>query len=177
MATINVLIAVDAAQLAQQVKDGKIKAGSQNSPTSLGSYSSSDVYIAMIAPNSVVVNGTQGQSELQISANSGDTVEWAITSFDNNFDQTPYLYNGTFSPSGSINIPLSYSCGQAYAYLATGNPPASKPTKFINQVSTVSGQIQMVATKITYHLSFTLVDNATGNIIGYFQWDPFILVN
>lgn len=177
MATINVLIAVDGATLAEQVADGKLPAGSSGSPTNLGSYASSNVYIAMVAPNSTVSNGTQGQSELQISANGGDTVEWAITTFDNNFDQTVYLYNGTFNPAGSINTPLSYACGQAYAYLATGNPPAAQPTKFVNQVSTVSGTIQKIGIQIQYTLSFVLVNNANGQIIGYFSWDPFINVN
>ncbi|MBP6385352.1 MAG: hypothetical protein KA313_09820 [Pseudarcicella sp.] len=177
MATINVLIAVDGAALATQVALGKLSAGSLNAPTNLGSYDSSNVFISMIAPNSSVSNNTQGQSELQISANGGDTVEWAITTFDNNFDQTPYLYSGNFNPAGSINVPLSYACGQAYAYLALGNPTATTPTKFVNQVSTVSGTILKIGVQIQYTLSFTLVNNATGNIIGYFTWDPFINVN
>jgi hypothetical protein len=177
MATINVLIAVDGASLASQVADGHISAGSAGSPTNLGSYGTSNVYISMIAPNAYVSNGTIGQSELQISANSGDTIEWAITTFDNNFDQTVYLYNGSFNPSGSINTPLSFACGQAHAYLATGNPPASTPTKYVNQVSTVSGTILQVSVQIQYTLSFVLVNNSTGSIIGYFLWDPFIIVN
>ena len=181
MATINVLIAVDGAAIASQVADGSLSAGSQASPTYLGAYGSSNVYISMIAPNTYVSNGTpgqgQGQSELQVSANGGDTVEWAITTFDNNFDQTPFLYNGNFNPSGSINTPLSYACGQAYAYLAPGNPPASTPTKYVNQVSTVSGTIQQIGVTIQYTLSFALVNNSNGKIIGWFYWDPFIQVN
>lgn len=177
MATINILIAVDGASLASQVADGKLSPGTLQSPTNLGSYSSSNVYISMIAPNSSVSNGTQGQSELQISANGGDTVEWAITTFDNNFDQTPYLYSGNFNPAASINTPLSYASGQAYAFLATGNPPATTPTKFVNQVSTVSGTILKIGLQIQYTLSFTLVNNSNGAIIGYFMWDPFINVN
>jgi hypothetical protein len=176
MSTINVLIAVDGAALASQVADGSIKAGSSGSPTNLGAYGSSNVYIAMIAPNSYASNGTQGQSELQITANSGDTVEWAITTFDNNFDQTVYLYGSTFSPVGSINTPLSFASSQVHNYLATGNPPASTPTKFTNQTNTVSGTIQII-TQIQYTLSFVLVNNSNGTIIGYFQWDPFINVN
>ena len=177
MSTINVLIAVDGAALASQVADGSLPAGSAGSPTNLGSYGTSNVYISMIAPNSYVSNGTQGQSELQISANGGDTIEWAITTFDNNFDQTPYLYGSSFNPSSAINTPLSYACGQAYAYLATGNPPASTPSKFINQVSTVSGNVLQIGLTIQYTLSFVLVNNSNGHIIGYFLWDPFINVN
>jgi hypothetical protein len=177
MATINVLIAVDGAALASQVADGHLPAGSSGSPTNLGAYGSSNVYISMIAPNSYVSNGTQGQSELQISADGGDTIEWAITTFDNNFDQTPYLYSGSFNPSSAINIPLSYASGQAYAYLATGNPPASTPTKFINQVNSVSGTVIKLGLQIQYTLSFQLINNSNGQTIGYFSWDPFINVN
>ncbi len=177
MATINVLIAVDGAALASQVATGVISPGSYASPTSLGSYATSNVFISMIAPNSSVSNNSQGQSELQISANGGDTVEWAITTFDNNFDQTPYLYSGNFNPAGTINTPLSFASGQAYAYLAVGNPPSTTPTKFVNQVSTVSGTILKIGVQIQYTLSFTLVNNSNGNIIGYFTWDPFINVN
>lgn len=177
MATINVLIAVDGAKLSEQVKDGKIKAGSASSPTNLGSYGGSDVFLSMIAPNSVIDNNTQGSSELQIKANGGDSVEWAITTFDNNFDQTPFLYTGHFNPSNAINTPLSYASGQAYAYLGTGNPASTKPTKFINQVNTVTGTILKIGVKIQYTLSFVLVDNSTGKTIGYFMWDPFINVN
>ncbi len=177
MSTINVLIAVDGAKLAQQVADKSIKPGTADAPTNLGAYGSSDVYISMIAPNSSVSNGTQGESELQISANGGDSIEWAITTFDNNFDQTPFLYTGTFSPAHAINTPLSFSCGEAYAYLGSGNPASTSPTKFINQVSTVTGTIEKVGLKIQYTLSFVLVDNSTGNTIGYFTWDPFINVN
>ncbi|WP_075343471.1 AidA/PixA family protein [Tenacibaculum agarivorans] len=177
MATINVLIAVDGAKLAEQVSDGSIQPGSADSPTNLGSYGTSDVYISMIAPNSSVSNGTQGDSELQITANGGDSVEWAITTFDNNFDQTPFLYSGAFNPSDSINTPLSYASGEAYAYLGTGNPASTSPTKFTNQVNTVTGTILKIGLKIQYTLSFVLVDNSTGNTIGYFMWDPFINVN
>ena len=177
MSTINVLIAVDGAKLAQQVADGSMKAGSSASPTNLGSYGSSDVYISMIAPNSMVSNSTQGDSELQISANGGDSVEWAITTFDNNFDQTPFLYAASFNPANAINTPLSFASGEAYAYLGTGNPASTTPTKFVNQVSTVTGTVLKIGLTIQYTLSFVLIDNSTGNTIGYFMWDPFINVH
>ena len=177
MATVNILVAVDGAALASQVADGKLPAGTSGAPTNLGSYGSSNVYISMIAPNSFVTNSTQGDSELQVSANGGDTVEWAITTFDNNFDQTPYLYSGSFNPPASMNTPMSFASGEAYAYLATGNPPASTPTKFVNQVSTVSATILQIGVTIQYTLSFVLVNNSNGQIIGYFSWDPFIVVN
>jgi hypothetical protein len=177
MATINILVIVDGTGLASAVADGIIPAGTQASPTALGSYESSDVYISMVAPNGSVVNNTQGQQGLLISTNGGDIIAWGITTFANNFYQTAYLYNGIFNPSNSINTPLSYACGEASVYLALKNQHANKPTKFINQASTVSGTILQVDVTIQYVLSFTLVNNSNGAIIGYFCWDPFITVN
>lgn len=176
MATINILIAVDGAKLAQQVSDGSLNAGSQNAPTILGSYDSSDVYISMIAPNSYVSNGSEGSSELTIQTNSGNNIEWAITTFDNNFNQTPYLYSGTFNPADAMGN-LNFNSAESQSYLATDLPNSTAPTKFINQINTVTGQIEKVDTQIQYYLSFVLVDNSTGNTIGYFAWDPFINVN
>jgi len=174
MAIINILIAVDGAALASQVADGALSPGSAAAPTSLGAYSISDVYISMIAPNSYASNGSQGQSELQISANPGDTVQWAITTFGNNHNQTPYLYGSSFNPTLAISTHLTHSCFQAYTYLGPNDPPESNLKKFVNQISIVSGTIFRTGVTIQYSLSFVLVDNLDGRIIGYFQWDPFI---
>ncbi|MBF6653529.1 hypothetical protein C3B47_11630 [Flavobacterium columnare] len=40
----------------------------------------------MTLQNSNVTNNSQGQSELNVKANSGDQVQWFMTTFDNNVD-------------------------------------------------------------------------------------------
>jgi hypothetical protein len=177
MSTINVLIAVDGAALASQVADGLLSPGSPDAPTNLGSFSMSDVYISMITTGNYVSNGDQGQSELEISANPGDTIQWSITTFDNNYNQTAYLYGSSFNPAFAINTPLAYACGEVYCYLAPGNPPANTPTKFINQFATVSGTLMETGLTIQHSLLFVLVNNPIGQVIGYFLWDPFININ
>jgi len=176
MATINVLVAVDGNKVAQLVNDGRINPGTPGGPTSLGNYADSDVFIAMVAPNASVANNTQGQSELQISADARDEVEWAITTFDANGNYTAYLYNGVFNPAGAMG-PLTYVSAQGYVYLGTGSPASTTPTKFIDQTNTVSATIEEVNVKIQYTLSFVLVNNSNGNVVGYFCWDPFIIVS
>lgn len=175
MNTIDILVAVDGAKLAQQVADGSINPGSQSSPTVLGAYADSDVYISMISESSNVTN-EQGQSELTVSANSGDTLRWSMTTFGNNADQTAYLYAGNFNPSDAISE-LSYVRFEENLYLPPSGDPTGTPVKLLNNVLVASGIIQRVSVQIQYTLSFTLVDNATGSIIGYFTWDPFIQVN
>jgi hypothetical protein len=177
MATINVLIAVDAAKLAQQVADGSIKPGTLSSPTNLGSYENSDVYIAMITQSGNVDNTSQGKSELEVKCNGGDTIQWAITSFANNFDHSVFLYNGVFNPSAAMN-PMSYNSSQTKNYLpAPGTGGAvGTVTKYINQVVTAQANVAQVGVRIQYFLSFQLYDNSKGTVIGYFAWDPFINV-
>jgi hypothetical protein len=174
MGTINVLVAVNGAQLAQQVADGSIKPGSQASPTGLGSYQQSDVYIAMIAQSSVVVNDG-GQSELTIKANSGDTIRWTMQSFDGNADYTAYIYNSSFNPPNIT--PLTYFNMTTSSYLPPGSVPTAAPVLVHNQSYVAQGTITTPGATIQYTLSFVLVDNSSGKIIGYFYWDPFINVS
>ncbi|MBB3188354.1 AidA/PixA family protein [Microbacter margulisiae] len=178
MATINVLIAVDAAKLAQQVADGSLKPGTKDNPTNLGSYDQSDVYIAMITQSGNVDNTSQGKSELEIKCNGGDTIQWAITSFTNNFDHSVFLYNGRFNPADAMNM-MSYNSSQTKNYLPAPGTGGSigNITKYINQVVTAQANVARVEVRIQYFLSFQLYDNAKGSIIGYFAWDPFINVH
>jgi hypothetical protein len=176
MGTINIQIAVDGNTLAQQIADKSINPGTQSSPTNLGSYSSSDVYISMTTQSGNVNNNTQGQSELNVKANSGDTIEWAITTFDNNIDYTVYLYNGSFSPSTAMSA-LNYISPQINNYYPPSGNPTATPIKYKNQAMFAQGTVIQTGLTIQYTLSFMLVNNATGTIIGYFMWDPFITVN
>jgi hypothetical protein len=175
MALINVLIAVNGTQLAQQVHDGSITPGTQGSPTGLGAWQDSNVYISMTAQNSFVVNDG-GQSELTVAANSGDTLQWSMQTFDCNLDYTAYLYAGSFNPSANIS-PLVYYRSTTSSYLPTGTNPTGPPALVHNSNCVAQGTVLTPGTQIQYTLSFTLVNNSTGAVVGYFSWDPFIKVS
>ncbi len=175
MATIDILISVDGAKLAQQISDGSLNPGTQSAPTSLGAYGSSDVYISMVSQDSFASNN-QGQSELTVTANGGDSVRWAMTTFGNNQDYTVYLYADHFNPSSAISA-LSYANLQNTTYLPASGAPTGGTSKFHNQLYVAQGMIQQTSVKIQYTLSFAIIDNANGNTLGYFTWDPFIQVN
>jgi nematocidal protein AidA len=172
---INILVAVNGTQLAQQVADGSINSGTQSSPTNLGSYKTSDVYISMTAQNSVVVNDG-GQSELTVVANSGDTLRWSMQTFDGNSDYTAYLYAGTFNPVTNISS-LIYLPVTTSSYLPTSSNPLAAPSLVHSSVYFAQGTVLTPGTTIQYFLSFTLVNNSNGAIVGYFSWDPFINVS
>ncbi|PXF32147.1 hypothetical protein WH50_05985 [Pokkaliibacter plantistimulans] len=172
---IDILIAVDGEYLAQQLKDGSLKPGSQSSPTNLGAWQSSDLYIAMITQNSFLAND-QGGSELDVKANSGDTIRWTMTTFDNNADYTAFLYAGNFNPAQSIT-PLTYFNMHTSLYLPSGSDPTGPVQLYHNYTYVAQGTVIEPQNKIQYTLSFQLVNNANGQVIGYFNWDPFISVS
>lgn len=172
---INILVAVNGTQLAQQVADGSINAGTQSSPTSLGSYHNSDVYISMTAQNSVVVNDG-GQSELTVAANSGDTLRWSMQTFDGNSDYTAYLYAGRFNPPANISS-LIYLPVTTSSYLPTSSNPLAAPSLVHNSAYFAQGTVLKPGATIQYFMEFTLVNNSNGVIVGYFSWDPFINVS
>jgi hypothetical protein len=176
MATINIQIAVDGATLAAGILDGSIKPGTQSNPTSLGSWGDSNVYLTMTSQNNNVTNNSQGQSELYVKANSGDQVQWFVTTFDNNVDYTAFLYNGVFNPNTAFSG-LTYITPQVNNYLPSTNNPTGPIKEYTNTENYVLGTIIQVGVTIQYTLSFTLVNNATGSVLGYFTWDPFIVVN
>ena len=175
MAMVYILVAVNGTQLAQQVADKSIQPGTQSSPTNLGAYTSSDVYISMTAQNNVVVNDGGG-SELTVAANSGDTLRWSMQTFDSNSDYTAYLYAGSFNPSTNIS-PLIYLPVTTSSYLPTSSNPLAPPSLVHNSVYFAQGTVLTPGKQIQYTLSFTLVNNSDGAIVGYFSWDPFISVS
>ena len=174
MSTIDILIAVDGAKLASAVAANTLQPGTESSPTSLGSYAQSDVYISMIAESENTVDNA-GKSELQITASVGDTVRWSMSTFGYNLDYTAYLYNGTFNPATGISS-LNYVPTVTTVYLPVTSDPTSAPSKSTNHIYEARGTI-LEKGQIQYALSFKLIDNATGDVLGYFSWDPFINVS
>ncbi len=188
MAQINILIAVDAPTLAQQIQDGSLPSGAVNAPHNLGSYTSSNVYISMVTQNNNVDNNTQGLSELTIRCDSGDELQWSMVSFDMNTGYTPYLYNGTFVSVVSLEkptptntppgiAPLTYVTAEVVNYFPLTAEPTDAPVEATNTIARAVSFVTEPGQTIQYTLSFALVDNANGEIIGYFSWDPFIATN
>ncbi|MES2654925.1 MAG: AidA/PixA family protein [Bacteroidota bacterium] len=182
MSQINILIAVDGATLAQRVQDGSLAAGTSGSPTGLGAWSQSDVFISMVTQNSNVTNGSsEGSSELSITCDAGDELQWSIISFDMNTEQTPYLYNGSFTLTAGnppIGItPLTYLTTEVVNYFPPTANPTGPLTAATNTLARAIGTVTTPGQTLQYTLSFVLVNNSNGSIIGYFSWDPFIVTN
>ncbi|MES2726957.1 MAG: AidA/PixA family protein [Bacteroidota bacterium] len=186
--TINVLIAVDGETLYNQIQDGSLLAGTADNPTSIGNYGTTDVYLSMVTQHSNVTNNPQGghgqgESELSIICNIGDSIQWSVITFDANTGQTPYLYGGNFkclAPAGAaagIKTPLKYLTTEVVNYFPPTNNPTGTPIAATNTIARAIGLITAPGQTLQYSLAFALVNNSNGTIIGYFSWDPFIVIN
>ncbi len=176
MATIDVIVAVNAGELVKQVNSGNLSAGTQNAPTNLGSWGNSDVFIAMISENEFTTDD-KGGSELKITAEQGDTIKWSMSTFGRNVNHTAYIYASGFNPSTALED-VSYDLINTTQYLPAGSNPLVTPSPYSNQVVYKASAAVITSTDVNvqYTLSFALIDNATGAAVGYFMWDPFINV-
>ncbi len=175
MALIDILVAVNGENLAARLADGSLQPGSENGPTNLGAWGGSDRFISMITQDSFVAND-QGKSELNVKAVSGDSLRWSMQTFDGNTRYTAYLYKGNFNPSVSITEPTYFNMHTSLYLPATSDPASAQPQLYHNNNYLAQGTVIEPQNQIQYTLSFKLVDNSTGNVIGYFTWDPFISV-
>jgi nematocidal protein AidA len=163
--TVDILCVIDAETLADLVGSGKISKGSLNSPTSLGAWGSSDLYIYMITEGSFVVNN-QAKSELTIKTSVGDNVRWHITCPSNR--QSCMLYQ--LQTGSTLLGPMELLHMTETEYI---NDTATTAKKVTYQES--AWQTTVLGTgSVQYSWNFQLIDNKTGNVLGYFCWDPFI---
>lgn len=175
MAFVPILVAVDGATLAAQVADGKLAPGTASAPTSLGSLSESNVYLTMTCRSSFVSNQLQGSSELSVTCRWGDVLTWTIRTFDGNTDYTAYLYAGRFSRPWVIT-PLVFLHATATCYLPPTSDPLSPPKSVQDATYLALGAAVRSSRRFRYTLSFALVQNSTGALLGHFTWDPFLTV-
>lgn len=172
--TIDILSVIDTATLASKVANGSIPKGSISSPTSLGSYSQSDTYVFMITEGSYVVND-QAKSELTIACEVGDNIRWTITNPGAGVEYSCILYNFA---SAAINTAISEPiCLPMDVNLyINGETPNTSTPRAINYTSSAWQTTALAAcNSVQYSWSFQLIDE-NGNILGYFQWDPFITI-
>lgn len=179
MSQIFINITVDAITLAKD-KPG----GSWSSPLSLGAYSSSDVYVEMMAQGDAVVNN-QGKSELTVQATVGDEIVYTITAPGAGQNYYPVLYDANLSNTNVKSLGPNTAVWNNYCLesggsgkkpvfsptIPEGYPGEGDPNTFIcaQWLFQVNG-----AGSTQYTMSFAVLDTQTGEAVGYYTWDPFI---
>lgn len=167
METIPILTVIDC----QSIIDTIGQKGSEGSPYNLGSYGTSDVYVYMLTTQSFVVS-EQGQSELTVKAQVGQSVQWAMTCIGAGTQYNVIIQGVTPNSTTAISEPFSLPLTtDRYVGAPGATPTPESYQEFLMQAtvqSVGSGQIQ-------YYVNFSIVDTS-GNTLGYYQWDPFINV-
>lgn len=173
MATINLLIAVDASTLAEAVADKTLPAGTPNAPTPLGPYSTSGIALCMMTEDSIMSN--MAEDDFNVNVNSGDTLQWEMTAFSNS-DHTVYPYNAVFNPPAAMSQ-MKYIAAESTVYFPAANHPTGPITAFKEHDYCAQSTVLKTFLSVQYALAFALVDNSSGKIIGYFSIDAFIIAS
>ena len=174
MAMVDIMAVVNAALLARQVQDGRLAAGSPSAPTPLGGAAQAAKYIATLSASSHVAS-TQGDATLAVMAASGDTLRWTMVSLGNDLDYTPFLCAGSFKPASGIS-PLAFLNLSTCEYLPSGTDPLGVLGSYTGNVYVA--QATLLEPGITFEctLTFQVVDNGTGTVIGCFCWNTVVKV-
>jgi hypothetical protein len=150
------------------------KNSTPKNPINLGSNGGSpDKFVYMITKNDFVVSD-QAKPELTVEANRGDEIKWTISTFST--DYTAFLYSCSFKPPRSIHFNGTESIRiKVYLPKDDGNPNGARTT-YWNEVVVTTAKVKKSAGnyKYTFSFCFALIDNYTGNPVGWFCWDPVI---
>jgi hypothetical protein len=171
---IDILTVIDCESIIEATKTNppSLTPGTQVPGTSLGSYAGSDPLVYMIACKNFLVNDpTRAGSELEVTADVGDTIRWTMTCPGAGLKYNALITQVGIGPGGaqnSITVPIVSSA------------PREVFGK-LNSTSKVVDEIVFTATVIApgttqYYIAFQITDNAGSNL-GYYYWDPFITVS
>ncbi|KAF0249121.1 MAG: hypothetical protein FD167_1475 [bacterium] len=161
--TPDILIAFDAEAI---VAKGK---GTSDSPLYAGNEN-----IYMITRHGSVLSGNAG-GELNVQVAVGDVIRWRSSTLSQNFDYDVLLYRfeSTDSNHKLLSNPESMSGDINEPVPNTDNPLQPGKQDVTNYYW------QATAKKIgsvTYNFFFMITDRS-GNVYGYYRWDPFITIN
>jgi hypothetical protein len=171
MATIDVLCAIDAAELPALSQD-------RTNPTQ-----GLNPFIRMIVKDANALSGQAGP-ELNISAKIGDNVRWRAVSLDSNFDLSVVLYNFTTTTGGNLlSAPqLLGGVNNGVAFTINELMPVQGPlpcstTNVSMPYDYYQSTVEATRTvPVTYQWWFQ-VSNNDGGLVGYGMWDPFITIS
>ena len=169
MSEIPILIVCDAANTVKNVGKG----GTLANPRSLGSQQSSCIF--MITENSYLVNNQAG-AELEVKVHSGDIIMWRATTVTKGNDYNIILVKYTSDSPTYVEDPeMKNVTLDLWEPADVKNPDGSM--KEVNYPDyELQATVLLPNHRVTYHWTFKLVDR-DGNVLGYYNWDPYIKIS
>ena len=152
----------------------KVTPGTIGNEASLGSWDTSSVYVYMISSGNYAISG-QGQSELNVSANSGDIIQWTVTDPTSGQEYNPVLYGFTTNNPTVLTAPVMLAeTLEVYQPQSTTAPTG--PFQKVNYPDYVwQTTILQPGQQAQYSWKFVILDN-NGTQLGAYSWDPFITI-
>ncbi|MCT2582315.1 inclusion body family protein [Actinophytocola gossypii] len=164
---INVLISIDVETLLDDHRPSQ----KSDDPTWIGD---SDKYISMHTRQGNV-GGDQGGSELTVDMSLSDHIRWRETTYSCNHDYSVLLYQ--YAPydqdQGVISQPKCYVVQGLQIPLPSMNDPLHPTMQTVNDYFWEATALKKG--EQTYRFYFMVVDR-TGKQLGYYKWDPHIVV-
>lgn len=181
---INIQVLVDAPRIMDQMRENGFQPAPADDPFSLQLFDDTDRLIYMIAPRDAIYQSAEGDPELEIKAETGDTIIWHMNTFGNCADYSVYLYWHYFylaegePPLGLANPGyFRQTVGLWLPYEGEDpNVPNCPLEPVLDQHYTFSADVVSIDQLIDYLMCFRMVDNASGESLGYFCWSPKIRI-
>jgi hypothetical protein len=177
--TITILSVIDCESI---INNTNTPAGTVGNPTNLGSYSTSDAFVYMMTKQAYAMNAPSnegdGSSELKVTANVGDTLRWTITSIDQGVNYNAILQSINLSTNNALQTPVNLEFG--FSEYVGPQQPTNGGTTALSSVSYSDYLFQSTvlntsSPSVQYSITFYVADT-NGNILGYYCWDPFIVI-
>lgn len=158
----NVMIAIDAATILEKYTPST----DPKNPTPVDAK-----YIYMTTKQDKVVGSPGG--ELKFRAHVGDVIRWRESTFSLNFDYSALLYEYR-SQDQLLSTPAPLVSESVFPYPTPKQP--GDPSFAQQKVKTHYWQATVQQTgNVTYTFCFQLLDR--GKLMGYFSWDPYIVID
>ncbi|WP_080423399.1 AidA/PixA family protein [Burkholderia ubonensis] len=181
MSTINIEVVFDADTIWSENR-GKINgSNSADNPLQIG-YDG----IFMVASNKYVVDN-QASATLDIKANVGDEIRWGGITLSENIKYSAIIYEIEYYPNppqnyqGHPSTQVTRDPVANVSFPTVPIPNTENPVKYGPQTSPeyyLSADVLKKGYE-SYQVRFYITDNESGTpkTLGYFRWDPWIIVS
>lgn len=130
-------------------------------------------YIYMVVAQKNVING-QGGGELSLRVRVGDNIRWRESSLSGGTEQQVLMYQfvSTDPSNQLISNPEPLVTHPTVPMPDPNNPTRPTPTEITDNFWQCTAKNRG---SVTYHFKFMVTDRDC-NVLGYYQWDPFITI-
>lgn len=179
MSTINVEIVFDADSIWNEYKNKINSSNTPENPLQIG-YDG----IFMIAPSKYVVD-KQASATLEIKASVGDEIRWGGITLSENIKYSAIIYEIEYYPDptyqGHSSTQVTRDPVANVSFPTVPIPNTENPVKFGPQTSPeyyLSADVLKQGYE-SYQVRFYITENDSGTpkTLGYFRWDPWIIVS